>query len=460
MIAVGCTYSHMRCVPSRPGRLQALLRPLPRLRPRPRAPGASGAAGASGARAAAGLAAALVRMAQPRAAAARASSSSASEDVVVFSRPGCAFCARAKALLTKRRVPFGVVDVAAEERREEAQRRSGATTLPQVFVGSRSVGGFDALQRLDEEGRLEKALRRQSEDGDLIAPTPPEKMVAAAVPEAIRQQLLPRVEAMSKLQYQAGSKPTLLGFLRYAVTRSPKQDQSKNVPLNLAVHPGSEEPAPALPDTSAQELTALLRQSMLQLLDNFSDPDSGDVDYLAMRRSTEWSLFRALAAELGQPRLQPQLAAMPEEDRKAFFINLYNAMTFHGVATFGRRSGWWYLYCFFITPAVSYRIAGVQMSLDDIEHGLLRAKPGYFEAEGQEFQRQLRMPSVDARIHMALNCGARSCPAVAVYSGEHLSSELDAAVAGFAADDGNVQISEGPKLRLAVTELFKMYQED
>ncbi|CAJ1383040.1 unnamed protein product, partial [Effrenium voratum] len=392
MIAVGCTYSHMRCVPSRPGRLQALLRPLPRLRPRPRAPGASGAAGASGARAAAGLAAALVRMAQPRAAAARASSSSASEDVVVFSRPGCAFCARAKALLTKRRVPFGVVDVAAEERREEAQRRSGATTLPQVFVGSRSVGGFDALQRLDEEGRLEKALRRQSEDGDLIAPTPPEKMVAAAVPEAIRQQLLPRVEAMSKLQYQAGSKPTLLGFLRYAVTRSPKQDQSKNVPLNLAVmlthswplkrnnawfgaarllfHRNSQ-PGPHGIDS---------QQVALQLLDNFSDPDSGDVDYLAMRRSTEWSLFRALAAELGQPRLQPQLAAMPEEDRKAFFINLYNAMTFHGVATFGRRSGWWYLYCFFITPAVSYRIAGVQMSLDDIEHGLLRAKPGYFEA--------------------------------------------------------------------------------
>ena len=88
------------------------------------------------------------------------------------------------------------------------------------------------------------------------------------------------------------------------------------------------------------------------------------------------------------------------------------------------RPGTWYLYCFFITPSVSYKVAGVQMSLDDIEHGLLRVRPGYFEGEDEELQRKLRMPSLDARIHMALNCGARSCPAIAVYSGEQLSSSL------------------------------------
>ena len=61
-------------------------------------------------------------------------------------------------------------------------------------------------------------------------------------------------------------------------------------------------------------------------------------------------------------------------------------MTFHGVTTFGRRPGTWYLYCFFITPSVSYRVAGVQMSLDDIEHGMLRARPGYFEVRLRSFK--------------------------------------------------------------------------
>jgi len=383
-------------------------------------------------------------------------------DVVIFSRPGCGFCARAKALLSRRQVRFGVVDIGAEpERLEEvAQRANGVKTFPQILVGSRCLGGFDALKTLDEKGQLIEATKRQPQDGVYIIPTPPEKIVAAAMPKAIQQQLVERSQAMSKLQYQAGSKPTISGFLRYAVTRSPRQDQSQNVPLNLAAAPGEIEPKAALPDVSATELAALLRQSMLQLLENFSDPESGDVDYLAMRQSAEWNLFRALAAELGQPRLQSQLTSMAPEERKAFFINIYNAMTFHGVTTFGRRSGVWYLYCFFITPAVSYRVAGIQVSLDHIEHGFLRARPDYFEAEDQELQRKLRMPKVDARIHMALNCGARSCPAIAVYSGKDLSSELDTAVAGFIADDGNVLITDNSKLQLGVTELFKMYLED
>lgn len=384
-----------------------------------------------------------------------------SPDVVVFSRPGCSFCAKAKALLSRRQVRFGVVDVGAEpERFAEATERGAMSTFPQILVGSKCLGGFDALKLLDEQGRLIEATQREPQDEVYIAPTPPEKIVAATLPKAIQQQLLQRAEEMANLQYQAGSKPTMSGFLRYAITRSPRQDQSQNVPLNLAAAPGSSDPPAALPNASAEQLAALLRQSMLQLLDNFSDPESGDVNYVAMRQSAEWNLFRALASELGQLRLQSQLANMPTEERKAFFINIYNAMTFHGVTTFGRRSGAWYLYCFFITPAVSYRVAGTQLSLDDIEHGLLRAQPNYFEEDDQELQRKLRLPQVDPRIHMALNCGARSCPAIGVYSGKDLSHELDTAVAGFVADDGNVLITDEPKLQLGVTELFKMYLED
>ncbi|CAE7552559.1 grxC [Symbiodinium natans] len=260
---------------------------------------------------------------------------------------------------------------------------------------------------------------------------------------------------------EAGSRPSLGAFLRYAVTSTPKQDQSRNVPLNLAAAPGAPEPGPAL-GGSASELVALLRQVMLQLLEDFFDPASNDVDYVAMCASSQWSLFRALAAEIGEPRLRPELEALGEADRKAFFINLYNAMTFHGVTTFGRREGWWYLYCFFITPAVSYRVAGTQMSLDDIEHGILRARNGYFKDPEQELQRRLRMEAVDPRIHMALNCGAKGCPAVAVYTGgDNLDAELDSAVAGFVAADANVRVTqEASGIRLDLSEIFKMYLED
>eukprot|EP00441_Pelagodinium_beii_P017300 CAMPEP_0197660242 /NCGR_PEP_ID=MMETSP1338-20131121/50730_1 /TAXON_ID=43686 ORGANISM="Pelagodinium beii, Strain RCC1491" /NCGR_SAMPLE_ID=MMETSP1338 /ASSEMBLY_ACC=CAM_ASM_000754 /LENGTH=454 /DNA_ID=CAMNT_0043237561 /DNA_START=144 /DNA_END=1508 /DNA_ORIENTATION=- len=382
-------------------------------------------------------------------------------DVVVFSRSGCDYCARVKALLSARSIQFSVVDLSAQpDRRSEALEMSGSSTVPQVFVGQRCLGGFDDLQRLDQAGDLLEAVCRSEKDGASIVPTPAIAMTTAS--EAVSQKLLHRAEVMAKVKYQAGSRPSVRSFLRYAVTSTPAQDQSNNAALNLGAVPGDTAPPAVLPESSASELAALLRQSMLQLLDKFFHAPSGDVDYVAMQGSVEWACFRALAAELGEPRLRDDLVALSENERKAFFINLYNAMTFHGVVTFGKRPGLWYLYCFFITPAVSYRLAGVQVSLDDVEHGFLRAQPKYFQDADQELQRLLRLPEVDARIHMALNCGARGCPAVAVYSGGlELSAELDEAVVGFVADDCNVHITcDAEAVKLKLSELFKMYLQD
>ncbi|CAE8603377.1 unnamed protein product [Polarella glacialis] len=394
-----------------------------------------------------------------------------SPDVVVFSRAGCLFCSKAKALLGSHSVAFGIVDLSAEpQRRTEAAELSGSLTVPQVFVGGRCLGGYDDLKRLEEAGQLETALCWLESDGPCIAVTDRLAAAAAAASSAATgggdsPELAARAEAMAAMHYSAGSRPSLRAFLRYAVTSTVAQDQTHNIPLNLAAAPSEPSPPPALPKAGAGELAQLLRQVMLQLLDDFVDPLSGDVDYLSMRSSKQWNFFRAIAAELGESRLSDELASLGQDERKAFFINLYNAMTFHGVVTYGRRPGWWYLYCFFITPAVSYRLAGVQVSLDDVEHGLLRARPNYFQAPGQERQRQWRLPRVDPRIHMALNCGAKGCPAVSVYSaGPELGAELDEAVAAFVADDRNVRVAgaigERAPIRLVLSSLFKMYLED
>ncbi|CAK8997356.1 unnamed protein product [Durusdinium trenchii] len=224
-----------------------------------------------------------------------------SPDVVVFSRPGCSFCAKAKALLSRRQVRFGVVDVGAEpERFAEATERGAMSTFPQILVGSKCLGGFDALKLLDEQGRLIEATQREPQDEVYIAPTPPEKIEMAN----LQYQAISPIETSAM---KCCSKPTMSGFLRYAITRSPRQDQSQNVPLNLAAVPGLRRSSSESHFIFLTEFAeALLRQSMLQLLDNFSDPESGDVNYVAMRQSAEWNLFRALASELGQCGLQVQ----------------------------------------------------------------------------------------------------------------------------------------------------------
>lgn len=83
----------------------------------------------------------------------------ASAQVTVYSTDYCPFCARAKALLKQKRVDF--VEVNVEDRpdlRSWLRSASGQTTVPQVFVNNRSIGGFSDMSALDHQGELDGLL--------------------------------------------------------------------------------------------------------------------------------------------------------------------------------------------------------------------------------------------------------------------------------------------------------------
>jgi len=81
--------------------------------------------------------------------------------IEVYSGPFCPYCVRAKALLSRRQLPFVEYDVQADPgRREEMLARSdGARTIPQIFINDRHVGGCDELYALDRRGELERWLQ-------------------------------------------------------------------------------------------------------------------------------------------------------------------------------------------------------------------------------------------------------------------------------------------------------------
>jgi glutaredoxin 3 len=68
----------------------------------------------------------------------------------------CPYCHRAEALLKARGVSqIEIVRVDLDpERRAEMVEKTGRRTVPQIFIGSAHVGGFDDLASLDREGRL------------------------------------------------------------------------------------------------------------------------------------------------------------------------------------------------------------------------------------------------------------------------------------------------------------------
>ena len=79
--------------------------------------------------------------------------------IVMYTTTWCPYCARARQLFDAKGVPYIDIDVeAVEGARAEMQQRSGRTSVPQIFVGGRHLGGFDDTSALDRRGELDPLL--------------------------------------------------------------------------------------------------------------------------------------------------------------------------------------------------------------------------------------------------------------------------------------------------------------
>jgi glutaredoxin 3 len=81
-------------------------------------------------------------------------------EVEIYTTPLCPYCWRAKRLLDKKGVSFVEIDLwqHPERRAEMIERAGGRRTVPQLFVGGRSIGGSDELAELERGGELDAML--------------------------------------------------------------------------------------------------------------------------------------------------------------------------------------------------------------------------------------------------------------------------------------------------------------
>ena len=80
--------------------------------------------------------------------------------IEIYTKFGCPFCVRAKALLTQKGAAFEEYDVTmgGPKKDEMVQRAPGAKTVPQVFIDGKLIGGSDDLAALDRKGGLDALL--------------------------------------------------------------------------------------------------------------------------------------------------------------------------------------------------------------------------------------------------------------------------------------------------------------
>jgi Protein of unknown function, DUF547 len=154
-------------------------------------------------------------------------------------------------------------------------------------------------------------------------------------------------------------------------------------------------------------------------------------------------LYAARTGDTVMALLADTLARSPEEElsrqlvndaqKMAFWINLYNAFTQMALQQqperYRKRNKFF--------TAKNFRVAGKSLSLDDMEHGILRHSKikwslGYLgKWWPSAFEQKHRVKALDHRLHFALNCGAKSCPPIAYYEPGKLDEQLTMATKNY-----------------------------
>ncbi len=170
--------------------------------------------------------------------------------------------------------------------------------------------------------------------------------------------------------------------------------------------------------------------------------DSGKIDYLRLleRRDT----FERVIAEFGECGPDNNAGAFPtEEDELAYWLNAYNAFTLHAIMDEYPITSVWKTRDGQFFQRRRHIAGGRAVSLDDIEHQILR----------RHF--------AESRIHFAINCGSNGCPPVrpAAFEGEGLRETLRDATRQFLGSEWNCRVDHDAR-RIYISRLFKMYAQD
>ena len=323
-----------------------------------------------------------------------------SATLTVYSTLGCPHCQRCKKALDAAGLAYDVVDVADAAARAALEARCGLPTVPQVYLDDERVGGADDTLKALADGWL---LERD-------------------IPHVEPKRVEKTEEAVIFIEAPPGG------------------------PLNAPVEGRAVEAIEG-------DVAARLQRSALELIDAHVTLDG--IDYASLKTSRQFQNFVDIARRL------PDIDGASVGD--AFWINLYNAMVLHATVVLGPPEDTPEARTDFFSGATgaTYKVAGHVLSLDDVEHALLRRSPaGDARSFEQDDARRLTFaPTLarkfDNRIHFALNCGASSCPPVKLFRDESLDEDLAAAARAFVGSEVSVSGST-----VTASKLFLWYGSD
>lgn len=80
-------------------------------------------------------------------------------EVKMYTRRWCGYCTAAVKLLKDKGVAFENIDCTGDQaKRTWLAEVTGRSTVPQIFIDGKPIGGYDDMRALDRKGELDKLL--------------------------------------------------------------------------------------------------------------------------------------------------------------------------------------------------------------------------------------------------------------------------------------------------------------
>jgi GrxC family glutaredoxin len=80
--------------------------------------------------------------------------------IEIYTTDYCPYCKKAKSLLAQLGLDFQEIDISSNE--DEAMdnliKKTGMSTVPQIFINDKFIGGCDDLFELQKTGKLQELL--------------------------------------------------------------------------------------------------------------------------------------------------------------------------------------------------------------------------------------------------------------------------------------------------------------
>ena len=80
-----------------------------------------------------------------------------SYEILVYTSDDCSFCNLAKDLLKNKKLNFKEINISKDNnlKKKMMEDTNGLMTVPQIFINSKHIGGYDELNNLENSKKLD-----------------------------------------------------------------------------------------------------------------------------------------------------------------------------------------------------------------------------------------------------------------------------------------------------------------